>query len=54
MSDCAINIRILCWHFQIKKNGTWSFPLNRYWLAPRVIIRPCAIYDWMPSLVGSK
>lgn len=49
MSDLAINIRILFWHFQVTFNRKLRFGFNRYiWKEERILgfLIPIEIHDF--------
>lgn len=55
MSDCAINIRILFWHFKIKLNGEKAVTFNQYlWWNEKFksFIMPIWFCDFSPSMIN--
>lgn len=46
MSDCKVNIRIIWWHFQIKKSGKMEFGFNKAHWFFRGLIYPLAVYEF--------
>ena len=51
MSNTAINIRFLFWHWQITFSNDWSFEINKWrWKKRKLfsILIPVAIYDFKP------
>ena len=48
VSNCAINIRIWYWHWQVTFNNEWSWSINEHWYENKPWFNPIAIYDFMP------
>ena len=51
MSNTAINVRILFWHWQVTFRNEWSFGINKHRLNKKIwksVVFPFAIYEFTP------